>query len=120
MQAMTREDCLRNFENLAYLTENGATQAIRDDAKQWLHTSKIVFHLLCGRTDRLPVATGYESIDNSDALHIDGTWWKAGSNGELLALDDTDLIWYEVNVIDDDADVTLYYMDIRTQLLAGV
>tara|TARA_B100002051_G_C16528576_1_gene531496 strand:- start:49 stop:411 length:363 start_codon:yes stop_codon:yes gene_type:complete len=120
MDGLTVEDCLKNFEQLSGLVANGATDQVKQDARQWLHMNKIIFNLLTEKLDNLPIATGYESIDNSDSLLIDGTWWKAGSNGELFALDDTDLVWYEVDIIDEDPDIVIYYMDIRSQLLAGV
>ena len=115
---LTREQLLRNFENLQNMVDTAATQEIKDDAAQWLHVNRIAYYMLTGHTELLPVATAYEDIDNSEALQIDGTWYRCEANGCLQALDDTDCIWYDIDMVDDDPDVTLYYYDIRAQLMA--
>ena len=74
-----------------------------DDARALDHRRAHPAHQLDPRAQR--AAGGDEVVDEEHAV---------------AALDDTDLVWYEVDIIDEDPDIVIYYMDIRSQLLAGV
>ena len=117
MKDITRHNITEVFSELsAFAYDPHQTKAIQDAAKGRLYLLHIVSEMLCGEC-KVNVATGYEEIEERGAIQVDGTWFCTDEWGGLWAMDDLDLLWYEVDVVDDDADVTLYYMDIRDQLL---
>ena len=113
---LTIEACLRNFETFAGLYDRAKTERERREYKGFIYINRIAFGMMTEKINGLPV-TEPETMVGDDAMPFDGTWYRCDSNGTLFALDEMDCIWYEIDIIDDDADVTLYYMDIRSELM---
>ena len=118
--SFSAEQILERVEDCMAITMNDAhPDSLRELAASKLYTYSIVGMLLQGEVD-VPLATGYDEIEERNALHIDGTWYCTDQFGSLFALDDLDLLWYEIDVVDDDPDVTVYYMDIRDKCLNAI
>ena len=119
MSDYTTEKCLQIFKDLSLALEVVETPEARDDLLGQLHTARVAFCMLNSRLDMLRVCQAPEDINVAEAVRVDGTWWQAGENGELWALDELDCLWYDVDIVDDDPDIMLYYLDIRAQCLAN-
>lgn len=113
---LTREQCLKNLEAYGYrITESKS----KEDADVWLgfiYLNRIAFAMLTESMDRLPIAEPEKMVGN-DAMEFDGTWWRCDDAGGLQAFDEMDCVWYDIEIIDDDPDVVIYFMDIRAELM---
>ena len=119
MKDITRHNITSYYSDLyAIKNDPHQTDAIRNSAKAKLYVLSIVAEMIAGEVN-VEVATNYDEIEERGAIQVDGTWFCTDEWGGLWAMDDLDLLWYEVDIVDDDADVTLYYMDIRDQLLGA-
>ena len=120
MRDITRENIAHYYSEL-YAVKNDPhqTPAIQNSAKAKLYVLSIVAEMMAGEVN-VEVATNYDEIEERGAIQVDGTWFCADQYGSLFAMDDMVLLWYEIDVVDDDPDVTLYYMDIRDQLLGAM
>ena len=119
MRDINRHNITEYFSDLyAIKHDPHQTEAIRNSAQAKLYVLSIVAEMMAGEVN-VDVATGYDQIEERGAIQVDGTWFCTDEWGGLWAMDDLDLLWYEVDIVDDDPDVTLYYMDIRDQLLGA-
>ena len=120
MKDITRHNITEYFSDLyAIKHDPHQTEAIRNSAQAKLYILSIVAEMMAGEVN-VEVATNYEEIEERGAIQVDGTWFCADQFGSLFAMDDLDCLWYEIDVVDDDPDVTLYYMDIRDQCLGNL
>ena len=120
MKDITPHNLLAIYTEMAeYANDPHAPESVRNAASARMYLLGVINSMLNGEV-RCELATGFDEIEERGAIFIDGTWWCADQYGTLFALDELDLLWYEVDVVDEDADVTLYYMDIRDQCLGNL
>ena len=113
---LTVEQCLRNFETFQGLVDRAHSEQDRRERRGFLYLNKIAFALLTDKVHSLPTAEP-EEIVGTDAMPFDGTWYRCDEVGGLQAFDDLDCVWYDIEIIDDDPDVVVYFMDIRAELM---
>lgn len=118
MADYTPEKCLQIFADVYAALKVVETPEAREGLQAQLYMAQLAFYMMTEHVDQVPTCQAPEDINVNDAILIDGTWWQAGDNGELWALDDLDCLWYDVDIVDDDPDIMLYYLDIRAQCLA--